>query len=210
VSVEKAGRWGGVFFWPGALLLLPHVPFVFRERRMRLLIVTTFVCGVGFLAVVWSQPHYAAPLTCVVYALMVQALRHLRTMRLNGQPVGMAMSRALVIVLVLDTGMNVAGRVCDPLGWACAEDTSRATLMERLMHMPGRHLIVVRYSEHHDIHDEWVHNGADIDGAKVLWARELDRAQNAKLFAYFVGRHIWLAEPDVDDTKVVPYMARSQ
>ena len=36
-------------------------------------------------------------------------------------------------------------------------------------------------------------------------ARELDADQNAKLFAYFKDRHIWLVEPDTDNTEVKPY-----
>jgi len=64
---------------------------------------------------------------------------------------------------------------------------------------------VVRYDHDHNVHDEWVYNGAEIDSAKVLWARELDPAQNAKLFAYFRDRHIWLVEPDTDNTELIPY-----
>jgi len=48
-------------------------------------------------------------------------------------------------------------------------------------------LIIVRYEEDHNLHDEWVYNGAEIDTAKVLWARELDPAQNAKLFGLLQG-----------------------
>jgi hypothetical protein len=66
-------------------------------------------------------------------------------------------------------------------------------------------LIVVRYDQDHNVHDEWVYNVAEIDSAKVLWARELDPAQNAKLFAYFRDRHIWLVEPDTDNTELIPY-----
>ena len=42
--------------------------------------------------------------------------------------------------------------------------------------------------------EEWVYNEADIDGAKVVWAREIDSAQNRKLFDYFKDRHVWLVE----------------
>lgn len=64
---------------------------------------------------------------------------------------------------------------------------------------------MVRYDEDHNIHDEWVYNGAEIDGAKVLWARELNGEQNAKLFAYFKDRQIWLVSPDTDNTFLGPY-----
>ena len=77
--------------------------------------------------------------------------------------------------------------------------------MKKLEQLPGQHLLMVRYSDHHNIHDEWVYNGADIDGAKVVWARELDEEQNEKLFAYFRDRQIWLVEPDVNNILVKPY-----
>jgi hypothetical protein len=67
---------------------------------------------------------------------------------------------------------------------------------------------MVRYdkdSNNHNIHDEWVYNGAEIDSAKVLWARELDAEQNAKLLAYFKDRTIWLVTPDTDNTYLESY-----
>ncbi|HXJ07176.1 MAG TPA: hypothetical protein VNH65_18895 [Candidatus Acidoferrum sp.] len=207
VTVEKLARMGVAFFWPGVLFLLPAIPAAFRDRRMRLLVVTLLVSLAGVFAVIWSEPHYAAPVTCIVYALLVQAIRHLRTTKWKRRPAGLALSRALVVLLVLETGINVGRRACDPMWWTCTGDVSRLTVMEKLLHLPGKHLIVVRYSEDHNIHDEWVYNGADIDGSKVIWARELDKEQNAKLFAYFKDRRIWLVEPDVDNTEIKPYSA---
>jgi hypothetical protein len=205
VTAEKVARLGVVLFWPGVLFLLPALPFAFRDRRMRILVVTFFVCVAGVFAVIWSAPHYAAPITGVVYALLGQSVRHLRTMKWNARPVGVALSRALVVLLVLSTGVNIVRRSCDPLWWTCTGDPSRVAVIKQLLDTPGKHLIVVRYSDDHNIHDEWVYNGADIDGSKVIWARELDSEQNGKLFAYFKDRHIWLVEPDTDNTEIKPY-----
>ena len=94
---------------------------------------------------------------------------------------------------------------CDPLEWTCKGDPSRVTIAEKLSRTPGKHLIIVRYEEMHNVHDEWVYNGAEIDSAKVLWARELNPRQNAKLLAYFKDRHVWLVEPDTDNTELIPY-----
>ena len=66
---------------------------------------------------------------------------------------------------------------------------------------------MVRYRGQHSVHEEWVYNGADIDGAKVLWARDLGLEQNDKLFAYFRDRTVWLVEPgdSSDSISLQPY-----
>jgi len=66
---------------------------------------------------------------------------------------------------------------------------------------------MVRYEKITICTTSGVYNGAEIDTAKVLWARELDPVQNAKLFAYFKDRQIWLVEPDTDNTELIPYQA---
>jgi hypothetical protein len=208
VSTEKLGRFAITYFWVGELLALPAIPFLFRDRRMRLLVATFLLVTVGVFAVIWSNAHYAAPVTCVIFALAVQSIRHLRTMRIGHRSVGLALSRAIVLLLALDTGVYVSVRMCSPLHWTCHGDPSRAAIARKLQHTPGKHLIMVRYdsdSDNHNIHDEWVYNGAEIDNAKVLWARELDPQQNANLFSYFSDRKIWLVTPDTDNQLLVPY-----
>jgi hypothetical protein len=205
VSGEKLTRSGSTYFWWGALLLLPGVPFAFRDRKMRLPILIFLLGAAGFLSLIWSFPHYAAALTGVIFLLIVQAIRHLRHLSVARRPIGLALSWAIVFLLANDTRSYVSRRLCDPLQWTCQGDPSRTAIAERLSHTPGKHLILVRYEEDHNLHDEWVYNGAEIDMAKVLWARELDAEQNGKLFAYFKDRQIWLVEPDVDNTELIPY-----
>jgi len=205
VSEEKLVRYGLTYFWIGELLALPAIPFLFRNGKTRLFLVTFLLVTAGLFAVIWSNAHYAAPLTCVVFALAVQAIRYMRTVRIAWRPAGVALARAIVLLLVSDAGINVARGICDPLLWPCQGDPSRAAIATKLEHTPGKHLIIVRYDEDHNIHDEWVYNGAEIDSAKVLWARELDREQNAKLFDYFKDRKVWLVTPDSDNTYLEPY-----
>ena len=40
--------------------------------------------------------------------------------------------------------------------------------------------------------DEWVYNAADIDNSKVVWAREMDDADNLDLIRYYKNRTVWL------------------
>jgi len=207
VSGEKLTRSGSTYFWWGALLLLPGLPFAFRDRKMRLPVLLFLMGAAGLFVLIWSMPHYAAPTTSVIFLLLVQAIRHLRTIRVSGRPIGVVLSSAAVCLLAVEVGFQVANRSCDPLGWTCQGDPSRAAIQEKLSRTPGKHLILVRYGEDHNIHDEWVYNGAEIDSAKVLWARELGPEQNAKLLSYFKDRQVWLVEPDKDNTELIPYTA---
>jgi hypothetical protein len=201
----KLSRYSTTFFWMGLLLALPGAPFALRDRRIRLLVITFFLGVAGLFTVTWSNPHYAAPLTCVFFALIVQSIRHVRTMGIAGRPIGIALSWAIVTLLAMVTGSAVAHRSCDSLHWTCEGDPSRAAIQKKLENTPGKHLVIVRYEEDHNVHDEWVFNGAEIDTAKVLWARELSAQQNDRLFAYFKDRQIWLATPDTDNTTLQPY-----
>lgn len=205
VSSEKLARLGVELLWPGVFFLLPALPFAFRDRRMRLLVLAFAICLAGVFLVIWSAPHYAAPVTCVIYVLLAQAVRHLRQMKWKMRSVGIALSRAVVVILLLETASNVGRRACDPMWWTCTGDPSRVYVQKHLEEIPGQHLLLVRYSDHHNIHDEWVYNRADIDASRVVWARELTPEQNAKLFAYFKDRDVWLVEPDVNNTEIKKY-----
>jgi hypothetical protein len=194
VSHTKTTRLASAFLWWGLLLALPGLPFALRERKFLALWVTLFYVLIAVYIVVWSNAHYAAPATCLVFALIVQSLRYVRTMGTRHFAWGKAIARAAVLVLAVDTAMAAADGGCDPFFWTCTGDQSRTLVLKKLQAEPGKHLVMVRYNEDDlSVHDEWVYNSADVDGSKIVWARELDKTQNEKLFAYFRDRKIWLA-----------------
>ncbi|HJZ66385.1 MAG TPA: hypothetical protein VKD70_18820 [Candidatus Acidoferrum sp.] len=194
ISGVKLERLASAFCWLGMLLALPGLPFALRDCKLRPLWMTLGCVFVAIFLVVWSNAHYAAPATCLFFALVVQSLRHLRMMGTTRFPWGKALLRAGVLLLLLDTASAVVRKECDPLYWTCTGDVSRVLVIQKLQAEPGKHLVMVRYNEDDlSVHDEWVFNNADIDGAKIVWARELDKAQNDKLFAYFKDRKVWLA-----------------
>jgi hypothetical protein len=169
---------------------------------MRLILATFAIGTLGVFMVVWGHPHYAAPLVCVVFALVMQTMRHLNTVRVKGRRLGALVVRVVVIVGLTVTLDRALEGKCDVDQDRCAENIERVEIADELSSTPGKHLIMVRYNANHNYHDEWVYNGAEIDSAKVLWARELDAAQNERLFAYFKDRQIWLMRPDEVDHKL--------
>ena len=121
------------------------------------------------------------------------------------RPIGAALSRVVVLALIADVSVQAAQRISDPLGWGGWGRGDRAEIQRELEEKPGKHVVMVRYVDHHSVHDEWVYNGADLDGAKVLWARDLGPEQDAKLFAYYSDRTVWLVEPGGDSVSLMPF-----
>jgi hypothetical protein len=201
----KSVRFFSAFAWWGMLLAVPALWLTIRDRRMRLAWITLAAVLIAAYAVVWSNAHYAAPITCVVILLYLQCLRRLRFMRWRRWQWGSALARASLVLLLVDTATAVVRKQCDTFYWTCQGDISRQTIQHKLEALPGKHLVVVRYNEDHNIHDEWVYNGAEIDSAKVVWAREIGPEQDDKLFKYFQDRKVWLVTPDTDNTYLEPY-----
>jgi hypothetical protein len=81
---------------------------------------------------------------------------------------------------------------------------SRSRIEHELELRPGQHLVIVRYSEKHSPHEEWIYNKADIDGAKIVWAREIPGMSLKSLVNYFRKREVWLAEPDASPARLTP------
>jgi hypothetical protein len=80
--------------------------------------------------------------------------------------------------------------------------------MERQLARSGAlNLILVRYKEQEHPNLEWVYNRADIDGAPVVWAHELDPGSNQRLIDYFRNRRVWLLDADETPPKLAPYAA---
>jgi len=205
ISWLKSVRFFSAFGWWGMLLALPGLSLAIRDRRMRLPLVTLVFVAAATFAVVWSNSHYAAPATCIVILLYLQSLRHLRLLQWKKWRWGAAFARASVLLLLAGTAGAVVSKECDTFYWTCKGDVSRLAIQRKLESLPGKHLIMVRYGDDHNIHDEWVYNSAEINAAKVIWAREIDPEQDGKLFDYFQDRKVWLVTPDTDNTYVAPY-----
>ena len=86
--------------------------------------------------------------------------------------------------------------------------TGRARVLAELNSYPGEQLVLVRYSSHPTARYEWVYNEADVNRAKVVWARDMGESQNRELIGYYKNRHIWLAEPDNEGTELSLYSVK--
>ena len=181
-------------------------------RGVRLLAVTWAVAAAGMSLAQANFPHYAAPLTAVIFALLVQAMRgaHATSER------GAALVRAVPVALLAVLAVRIATQpvFSQPMGkypppwqvmsWCCTGpgDVRRAEILRRLEATPGRHLLFVKYAPDHDPAIEWVYNRADINRAKVVWARVINPAEDEALVRYFAGREVWEVDADEDPPRL--------
>ena len=193
------------FAWWGLLCAIPGVFYMLRRRRMRLPLAALGCLSAGAFVLTWAYPHYFAPATAVFYACVALAIRRTHHLRPRKIAIGPLLARLVVLALVLDVTTAVVTENPDAIGWGGQRMTSRTEFIKQLESTPGNHLIMVRYAENHSSHDEWVFNGADLDGAKVIWARELDPEQNQRLFAYYKNRKIWVVNADAFIPSLDPY-----
>ena len=189
-----------LFFNFGAVLAIPLIMFprVVHDRRVRFLLVAGGFVLVGMTANAFMAPHYLAPITSLLYAVLLQGMRHLRLWRPGDQPVGRFLVHVVPAVCV---AMCVVHAASLPL--TSRAGLVRAGVQRQLETLPGRQLAIVRYGPQHDpMGLEWVYNAADIDSAKVVWARDMTPAMNRELMDYFKDRRIWFVEPDFDPPKI--------
>jgi hypothetical protein len=195
-------------FYIGAALTIPlfSIPWIVRDRRIRFLLIAG---GAGFFAnvlVIFFAAHYAAATSCVIVAIILQGMRHLRTWRWEGRPAGLFLVRACVVICLLMVPFEVRTLALSAhSGRWPAMGRERAAVASKLQSFPENQLVLVRYKPGHDTLIEWVYNGADIDRQKIVWARDMSTAENAELIAFYNHRRVWLLEADEDPPRLVPY-----
>jgi len=179
---------GAVFVAPLVLLLVP----LWRAPATRFLLLTSAVFCLGLMLQRYALPHYLAPILGALTAIKVAALRRLFHLRVRTRSPGWLIAPLVIVTGALlqlgDPGVTVPD---------CLQK-HRPRILERLQHEPGRHLVVVRYASHHNLHCEWVYNEADIDEAPIVWAREMSPDHNRRLFDYYHDRRVWLLEADLE------------
>ncbi|MGP8243708.1 MAG: hypothetical protein ACLQVN_04215 [Bryobacteraceae bacterium] len=200
-------------FYFGPILSLPllFVAWIVRDRRMRLPLAVT-----GWMLVVLAvedsrYPHY---LSAVLVALLLIALQGIRHMRAAGRsaPSWLALARLLPVLILLVIAARLfvpplrAANFDNPfVSWCCSQkgNLDRAAVLARLNQLPGLHLVLVKYRPDHVFTYEWVYNEADIDHAKVVWARDLGPEANRQLIQYFSDRHVWTVDAEEHPAEAV-------
>ena len=185
------------------------------EARFLLVCAGVFVAGVGL--ELFYFVHYSAPAICVVFAVLMLAMREIREWKWRGKPVGLFLVRCVPVICFLMVLLRVAAagpieaylkpKSEWPSKWfnSIPLETGRARIAERLIAQAGDHLVFVTYDPDPDYVYDWVHNDAEIDRSRIVWARDMGAAKNQELIDYFRDRHVWLVDPLGEQPKLTEY-----
>ncbi len=66
-------------------------------------------------------------------------------------------------------------------------------------------MVFVQYDRLAYYNTEWVYNEADIDHAKIVWARDMGPQKNEEVLGYYADRKAWLVNPDDAPDALWPY-----
>ncbi len=203
----KLGSCWRVYFNPILTLPLFLLPWVFRDRRMRFPLYAMGFFLLGLSVETFLLPHYVAPALGLIYILLMQCMRHMRFWKFGGRPSGATLVRmipALSVAMVVMRLVLIASSVHIEAPWP-GGNLERAKVIQQLDREPGPQLVLVRYKPNHIVDVDDVYNSADIDGSKIVWARDMGEQDNQELLNYYRNRSAWLYEPDQSPPRLVPY-----
>jgi hypothetical protein len=201
-------------------LYLAAAAFLFRLRDPRfawiLLTFGVFLLGSNFYP--YFFPHYVAALTGLFVLISVLGLEQLNKLKLSGVPLPLNFGTFLLLACIAHFGFwfSVHGWAGGDLRSALlpfeswdyinyGDPQGRLAVRDRLAREPGRKLVFVHYAPGHRF-EEWVQNGADIDGSLVILVHDLGETANSKLLNYYPDRTAWLLEPDQSPPRLTHYL----
>ena len=210
------------FFWIAPLYFtLPFFTLALREKRFTWVIATLLLFSLGTNFYPYFYPHYIAALTCLFVLVSIAGLERLSGLSIGGKPVGQDAARLILYLCAahflfwygvhLFENQPFARPLEQFQTWDIInhdDPEARIAIHDQLSKAPSKQLVFVRYWPQHAFR-EWVHNAADIDTSRIVWARDLGAAENAKLLLYYPNRSAWLLEPDAHPPKLTPYASVS-
>jgi hypothetical protein len=174
---------------PGLVLLTLFVAIAasFRDRETRVLLALLVLPALPLYFETFSTLHYLAPFLACLMLLLFQSLESLFD-RSGWLGNGRYVLVAVCLLFALGYFVYWKRSMLQKLPVETYAQRQRRAIVQKLERLPGRQLVFVRYSPDYSIHDEWVYNRADLQGAKVIFAHDLSTERDENLLTEYPGR----------------------
>jgi hypothetical protein len=204
------------FFLPPLYLALLVFLVTVRGSRLIWVVLTLALFALGANLFPYFYPRYIAAVTCLFVLASALGLERLARLRVRSWPAGRHAAILVFFLCLASFSLWYMMHLFAPNDLALAQFETwdsindatagrRISVNEQLARNPGRQLVFVRYWPNHIFQNEWVYNAADIDHARVVWARDLGPEQDEALRRYYPDRTAWLLEPDANPPRLTPY-----
>ncbi len=198
------------FFLAPLYLAIPFFLWRAREWRFAWVLLTILLFSLGTNFYPYFYTHYIAALACLFLLVSVSGLEYLSRWNKQAASILLFLCAAHFIFwygLHASRDEELDAALTPFETWDAinhGDPEGRIAINRQLNAQPGRQLVFVRYGPQHQF-QEWVHNAADIDGSRIVWARDLGLDENQKLLRYYPDRTAWLLEPDAHPPRLQPY-----
>ena len=208
LRLEFRVRYYRFFFLPALYLVLPLFLASLRRPGMLWAAVTLALFAIGINFFPAYQLHYAAACTCLMILAAVVGLQNLASVRMEAARIVLFLCAGHFLfwyTMHLFENTSLARAALPFETWDGLNHSTlnlnnprrRIYVARELAKIPGDLLVFVHYDyPRHQFQDEWVYNAADIDGARIVWARDLGPEQDAQLERYYPNRKVVLVRPD--------------
>ena len=214
LRLEYRARFYRFFFLAPLFIALVFFIPALREGRFVWVLFTTVLFAVGINFFPAFQFHYLAPIASLFVLMAVIGLERLSRIT----PGGAQAAQVLVFLCIFhfvfwytmhvfdDRDFSQNARQYETWNGINHDNPQRRILVnQQLASIPGKVLVFVHYAPNHVFQEEWVYNEADIDHARIVWARDLGGEENDKLRAYYPDRQVFLLEPDFRPPRLQRY-----
>ena len=218
--LEYRIRYYRFFFLPPLYLAMGIFLVTIRKWTFAWMAGTLALFALGSNLFPYLYPRYIAAVACLFVLASVTGLRKLSNSHIRSSAAGHYATLLILFVCVAGFCLWYGAHLFEDHDlpdsieryetWDAinhGNPAARIFVNRELARLPGKLLVFVRYWPNHIFRDEWVYNAADIDGARVVWARDLGTAENEKLRRYYLNRAVWLLEPDAQPPKLSRYDA---
>jgi len=187
-----------VFLW----IPLAGVLAIVSYRKMPVfLMVAMLTTGASLMLGTWLHQHYAAPFLAVCWMFQFAAFSRLWPGRRFGRRLGAVATVFLVFIGCGNAVLLAAGTAYRVSREGPSSFLPRQSIEMRLEAIPGEHLVLTSEGG-------WIYNSADIESARIVWARDLGESANAALLEHFRDRTVWLADPSQRDPETGEVLLR--
>ncbi len=203
LRLEFRVRYYRFFFLPALYLVLPLFLVSIRQWKLLWVFLTLslFALGINFFPA--YQLHYAAACVCLMILAAVVGLQKLAAAKREAARIVLFLCAAHFLFWYgahLFENSSLSRAVLPFETWDGINHRNpqrRIYVAHQLDKIPGELLVFVHYQHpQHPFQDEWVYNAADIDSARIVWARDLGEEENAKLKQYYPRRKVVVLDPD--------------